>query len=198
MDRTTLLGGLGCALALGWWLDLDAASRVQAGAAPPDAEARSLPRFTEEREAAALCFVKKHLPELAPFLEQLKKNNGGQYQHEIREIFQATEWLADLQDDSKRHELELKIWKAENKAHILAARLSTAPDDEKNKLEIDLQGLAKELVELDVSILELKADQLDRELGEVKDELAKAKENADKQIKERYEQLLEKAKKRRK
>src|SRR5216683_368807 len=140
---------------------------VQAGAATPETDARSLPRFTEEREAAALCFVKKHLPELAPLLEQLKKNNNGQYQHEIREIFQATEWLADLQDDTKRYELELKIWKAENKAHMLAARLTTAAEDEK------------------------------KELGEVKDGLAKTKENMERQVRDRYEQLLEKAKKKR-
>src|SRR6266851_1006059 len=170
---------------------------VQAGAATPETDARSLPRFTEEREAAALCFVKKHLPELAPLLEQLKKNNNGQYQHEIREIFQATEWLADLQDDSKRYELELKIWKAENKAHMLAARLTTAAEDEKKKLELELQALAKDLVELDVAILEVKAEQLDKELGEVKDELAKTKDNREMQVKDRYEQLLEKAKKKR-
>jgi hypothetical protein len=178
-------------------LRLGVQSPVRA-AATPETDARTLPRFTEEREAAALCFVKKHLPELAPLLEQLKKNNNVQYQHEIREIFQATEWLADLQEDTKRYDLELKIWKAENKAHMLAARLTTAADDEKKKLEIELQTLAKELVELDVAILEVKAEQLDKELGEIKDELAKAKENTDRQIKDRYEQLLEKAKKKRK
>ncbi len=178
--------------------DLAVRFPVQAGAATPETDARSLPRFTEEREAAALCFVKKHLPELAPLLEQLKKNNNGQYQHEIREIFQATEWLADLQDDTKRYELELKIWKSENKAHMLAARLTTAAEDEKKKLELELQALAKDLVELDVAILEGKAEQLDKELGEVKDELAKAKENMERQVKDRYEQLLEKAKKKRK
>jgi hypothetical protein len=178
--------------------DIAVSFPVQAGPATPETDARSLPRFTEEREAAALCFVKKHLPELAPLLEQLKKNNNGQYQHEIREIFQATEWLADLQDDTKRYDLELKIWKSENKAHILAARLTTAAEDEKKKLEIELQALAKDLVELDVAILEVKAEQLDKELGEVKDELAKAKESMERQVKDRYEQLLEKAKKKRK
>src|SRR6516162_4361952 len=69
----------------------------------PDNESKPLPRFTEEREAAALFFVKKNLPELLPLLEQLKKNGMQQYRTEIREIFQATEWLADLQADSRRH-----------------------------------------------------------------------------------------------
>jgi len=185
------------ALAIGLLIALSAVPYA-AAAALPEAEPRSLPRFTEEREAAALCFVKKHLPELVPFLEQLKKNNEGQYQREIREIFQATEWLADLRDDERRYELELKIWKAENKASMLAAKLSTLSEDERKKMEGELRDLAKSLVELDVQVLELKADQLDKELGEVKDELAKARENGDKQIKERYDQLLEKAQKRKK
>src|SRR6516164_74906 len=62
-------------------LDAGARSPLRAAAATPETDARTLPRFTEEREAAALCFVKKHLPELAPLLEQLKKNNNVQYQH---------------------------------------------------------------------------------------------------------------------
>jgi hypothetical protein len=164
----------------------------------PDSDSKPLPRFTEEREAAALFFVKKNLPELLPLLEQLKKNGMQQYRTEIREIFQATEWLADLQADSRRHELELKIWKAENKAFALAAQLSTAAQEEQKKIEVQLHELSKELVDLDVQILEYKSEQLDKELGEVKDELAKAKENNDKQVKDRYEMLLEKAKKRRK
>src|SRR5438270_1337083 len=92
---------------------------------PTAAEQPTLPRFTEEREAAALFFVKKHLPELLPLLEGLQKNSRPQYEHEIRVIFHETELLADLRDDTQRYDLELKIWKAENKAHVLVARLST-------------------------------------------------------------------------
>jgi hypothetical protein len=173
-------------------------SPLRSKASTPESEPKPLPRFTEEREAAALFFVKKHLPDLVPLLEQLKKNSVQNYRTEIREIFQATEWLADLQDDTKRHDLELRIWKAENKAYALAAQLSTAAEEMRKKVEAQLQDLAKELVDLDVQVLELKSDQLDKELGELKDELAKAKENNDKQIKDRYEMLLEKAKRRRK
>jgi hypothetical protein len=194
LSKWKIAGGLILGVAVGAYC----VAHLQAGAVLPEVEARALPRFTEEREAAALCFVKKHLPDLVPLLEQLKKNNAKQYEHEVREIFQATEWLTDFQEDAKRYDLELRIWKAENKAHILAAKLSSPVEEERKQLEGQLLALAKELVELDVLVLEVKADQLDKELGEVKDELAKARENGDKQIKERYEQLLEKAKKRRK
>jgi hypothetical protein len=158
----------------------------------------SLPRFTEEREAAALFFVKKHLPELLPLLEQLKKSTPVQYEHEIREIFQVTEMLADLKDDPKRHDLELKIWITENKANTLVAQLSTPGEEVRKKLEGQLHDLAKELVELDIQVLELKADQLDKELGETKDELAKMRDSIEKQMKDRYEALLQRAKKHKK
>lgn len=168
---------------------------ILAAAPAPASPPMELPRFTEEREAAALFFIKKHVPEVLPLLEELKKSNPAQYQQEIREVFRVTEMLADLQDDPRRHDLELKIWKTENKAHALIAKLSTPKEEDRKKAEAGLQELARELVELDIQILELKADQLDKELGEIKDDLAKAREQADKNVKAKYAELLERAKK---
>jgi hypothetical protein len=168
------------------------------GAAPLNERENSLPRFTEEREAAALFFVKKHVPEVLPLLTQLKKANVRQYQQEIREVFQVTEMLAELQDEPRRHELELKIWKAETRASVLVAKLSTPNEEERKKVEAGLQDLAKELVELDIQVLEHKADVLDKELGTIKDELARARDQMEKQTETRYKGLLEQAKKRKK
>jgi hypothetical protein len=182
-----------------WGAGLALALIVSTGTAiAAEMETVNLPRFTEEREAAALFFVKKHLPELLPLLEELKKNNAPVYELEVREIFQVTELLADLRDEPRRYDLELKIWKTENRAHALVARLSTPSDEERKKIEGQLQDLAKELVELDIQVLELKAEELDKELGEIKDELAKNRENIDKNTKDRYAALLEKVKKRKK
>jgi hypothetical protein len=159
---------------------------------------QELPRFTEEREAAALFFVKKHVPEVLPLLERLKKSNNAQYQLEIREVFRVTEMLADLQDDPRRYDLELRIWKAESKALALVARLSTPAEEERRKAEVALLDLARELVDLDVQVLELRAEQLDKELGEIKDELARARDGTDKQVRARYEALLDQAKRKKK
>src|SRR5262249_2219737 len=130
-----LAGALAVVLAAGL---ANPAGPTAADETPPT----SLPRFTEEREAAALFFVKKHLPELLPLLEQLKLNTLQRYEMEIREIFQVTELLADLRDEPRRYELELKIWKAENRAHALVAQLSTPSEDERKKVEGQLQDLA--------------------------------------------------------
>jgi hypothetical protein len=184
MQRTlwTLSAGLVLGLFLG-----------TAAAADPDSS--SLPRFTEEREAAALFFVRKNLPELMPLLDGLRKNNLALYEQEIREIFQVTEMLADLRDDMRRHDLELRIWKCENRANLLLARLSTPSDEERRKAEEQLQEVARELVDLDMQVLELKAEQLDKELGELKDELSKMRDNLDKHSRDRFEAILDRAKK---
>lgn len=167
------------------------------GLCGPLAAADPLPRFTEEREAAALHFVRKHCPELNPLLEELKKSNKNAYELQIRETFQVTELLADLQEDAKRYELELKIWKAENKAMVLVARLATPKEEDRKAVEDQLRALAKELVDLEVQSLEHRVEVLDRELATARDELAKARDSLDRTTKEKFEGFLEKARKKR-
>lgn len=147
------------------------------------------PRFTEEREAAALFFVNKHVPEVRPLLEELKRTNEAQYRKEISEIFMVTEMLADLQDQPRRYELELKIWKSETRAAVLVARLSTPSPEVRQQTETSLRELARELVDLDIQVLELRAEQLDRELGEVRDDLSRIQNQIDDQVRQRYERL---------
>src|SRR5262245_52044850 len=147
-----------------------------------EAVRHGLPRFTEEREAAAVYFVKKHLPELLPLLDELRKNQQSRYQQEIREIFQVSEMLADLQDEPRRYELELKVWKASNKAHILVGRMSTPNIEDRKRAEEQLRELARELCDLDIQILEQHAEMLEKELAEVKEELTRAREHIEQNV----------------
>jgi hypothetical protein len=157
-----------------------------------------LPRFTEEREAAALCFLRKNATDLLPLVERLKKENPTRYQHEIRSVFQVAEMLADLEDDPQRRELELEIWKIESKAHALAARMHQMPEADRRKAEADLQRIARQLVDLDTRVLEVKAEQAEKELTEIRDELTKARDQVPARAKARYDNLLEQGRKRRK
>lgn len=181
-----------------WWVIWSLAAVLTTGSCLQAADPDSLPRFTEEREAAALFFVKRNLPELAPYLELIKKNNATMYQHQVREIFHLSEMLADLGHEPRLYDLELAIWKTENMSHLLVARLTTCTDEERPALEKQLFDLAKQLVDLDIQILEMKADQLDRELGEVRDELSRVRENKDGHAKQHFEKLMEKVRKRKK
>src|SRR5207244_11306054 len=104
----------------------------------PLSASEPLPRFTEEREAAALHFVKKHCPELSPVMDELKKGNRAAYERQVRETFQVTELLANLLDDTKRHDLELKMWKAENQALLLVAKLAAPKDEDRKAVEEQL------------------------------------------------------------
>ena len=162
---------------------------------PWGAFADPLPKFTEEREAAALHFVRKHCPDLIPLLDDLKKTSRSAYESQIRETFQVTELLADLQEDQKRYDLELKVWKAENKALVLVARLSSPKEEERKSIEDQLHSLAKELVELEVQSMEHRVELLNTELMGAKEELTKFKDNFDRTVKDRFEMLVEKARK---
>jgi hypothetical protein len=167
-------------------------------AATPYNPESTLPRFTEEREAAALCFLRKNASELLSLLERLKKESPTRYQREIRAVFQVAEMLADLKDDPQRHDLELEIWKLESKAYAVAARLPGMQEIERRRAEGDLQKMARELVDLDTRVLELKAEQAEKELTEIRDELSKARDQPSVRAKARYVELLEQGRKRRK
>jgi hypothetical protein len=194
MGRTTslLAGMLGLAAGVvgGWWLSAAPRTLAAPGKAAPD----KLPRYTEEREAAALHFVKKHLPELLPVLVRLKKSSPDRYQREVRGIFYDTELLADLGDDPPRYRLELRIWKTENRARLLIAKLNTPNEAQRKKLQTQIRALAKELVNLDLKVLARKADQLDKELEEVKEEMSRISDNKEKIARDRYKGLLDKVK----
>ncbi|VTU01182.1 Uncharacterized protein OS=Pirellula staleyi (strain ATCC 27377 / DSM 6068 / ICPB 4128) GN=Psta_4284 PE=4 SV=1 [Gemmataceae bacterium] len=165
-------------------------------AAPAAARAADpLPRFTEEREAAALLFVRKHCPEVMPLLDELKKANRAAYESQVRETFQVSELLADLQDDPKRYDLELRVWKAENRALVLVAKLATPKDEDRKAIEDQLQALARELVELEAQSLEHRVALLQGELALAKDELNKVRDNLDRTVKDRYDALVERARK---
>lgn len=173
------------------------AAAAAALVAAPAAAADTLPRFTEEREAAALHFVRKHLPELVPPLDELKRASRPAYEQQVRETYQVTEYLADLRDDPDRYDLELKVWKAENRAQVLAARAVTTAGDEKAVAETRLREAARELADLDVKAAEYRVQVLERELGAARTALAKAKDDPDRAAREKYDGLLERAKKRR-
>ncbi len=117
-----------------------------------------LPMFTEEREAAALTFVRKNGPELLKMLEQLKARNPGEYERAIRDLFRTSEMFASIrQEDPARYELALKGWQAEMHTHLLMARLVHQREGDQAKRE--LKEAVEKLVDLQ---LERVADQVRR------------------------------------
>ena len=82
-----------------------------------------------------------------------------------------------------------------NKAMVLIAKLATPKEEDRKAIEDQLKSLARELVDLEVLSLEHRVEVLDRELSSAREELAKARDGVDRNAKERYDEFLEKAKK---
>jgi hypothetical protein len=106
-----------------------AAARPAAGKQAAKGKNRPL-TFTPEREAAALNFVERNHAELAELLATLKSSQPKQYEQAIKEIFRVTERLATIQErDPLHYELEVKLWTAQSRVQLLAARLKMADGD---------------------------------------------------------------------
>ncbi len=156
-----------------------------------------LPAFTEEREAAALQFVKRHAADLVPVLEKLKTADPKKYKEEVSEIFQVTELLGDLRaENERRYGLELEVWKTETQALLLVAKLSAPATEDRAKYQAELEDCARRLVDLDMQVLKLQIEELEEQLRSARDDFGKAEEKRDALSKERYQKLFEQAKQR--
>ena len=149
-------GLIGCLLCLAVVLgSASAAAQMESPAArqpqrKPASESPPPPVFTEEREAAALTFVRKNRPELLAMLEGIKLRRPADYQRAVGDLFRTSEMLTTVrQEDPGRYELALKGWQAEMHAGMLFARLVPQPGETK-KLEAELRQAVEKVVELQI------------------------------------------------
>jgi hypothetical protein len=149
----------------------DAKSKSSRAKSPPRSS-RKVAGFTEEREAAAMTFVRAYHPELADLLDQLKLSNTTEYQRAIRDLFKSSEKLAQVQEKSPaRYELELELWKVDSRIQVLLARLTMSPDAAlkaqlKEALAEKLQLCKQQVIEDRLRAV-ARLDQLDRKLQEL-------------------------------
>ena len=155
------------------------------------ADQTSLPMFTEEREAAALTFVRKNRPELLKMLEQLKVRNPGEYQRAIPDLFRTSEMLASIkQQDPARYEFALKAWQAETHTHLLMARLVHQQGDA-GQAKRELKQAVEKVVDVQ---LEQAADQVRRmeaELEQARRHYQELKNRRDDIVGQRMEVMLQ-------
>lgn len=168
--------------------------RGDPGAPEPEVRKRTLPAFSEEREAAARFLARKHLPELDMILERLKRADPKAYQEEIREIFQVSEWLSELKSvDERRHQLELDLWKKEMQANLLVAKLARIPANDREGLRVEVQDLVKEMIDLEIAVLRYRVEELEKELSDAREELQRGEDQREDLAKERIDKLWNQA-----
>jgi hypothetical protein len=144
--------------------------------------------FTEEREAAAMTFVRMNHPELAALLDQLKLNDVSEYQRAIRELFHSSEKLAQLQErNPKRYPMELEAWKLNSRIRLLVARLTMSPDP---KIEDELRQALVQQVGQRKAALNDERERLESRMAELKEQLKKLDEQQTNSVEQRMAKLL--------
>lgn len=150
----------------------------------------------EAQEAAALALVGAHHPELLDLLEKLKADNSKQYQQAILELYRASQRLADRKaKDPARYELELKAWKLDSQARLLAAKLTMDADAE---LEEQLKSVLAEREDVAIALLAMDRERLADRLKQTERQLEKRREQRDARAKHAFEQLTKRSGKPRK
>lgn len=143
------------------------------------------------QETAALALVGAHHPELLDLLEKLKADNSKQYQQAILELYRASQRLADRKaKDPARYELELKAWKLDSQARLLAAKLTMDADAE---LEEQLKSVLAEREDVAIALLAMDRERLADRLKQTERQLEKRREQRDARAKHAFEQLTKRS-----
>jgi hypothetical protein len=146
---------------------------------------------TPERESAVMTFVERNHPELKDLLASLKSSRPKEYEKAVREIYQASERLANLKErDSKLFNLELKNWTLRSQIQLLAAQMVMASSDE---IRAKLRELLREQMEVRTEMLKLERDRAQDRLKRVEGEIAKVEADREKQIERQLDLLMKSA-----
>jgi hypothetical protein len=148
-----------------------AAGKTQPTATEKIEKAKPMPGVTPEREAAVRTFLRQHHPELADLLLYLQTSQPHEYQRAVRDLFRASERLAQIQErDYDRYELELKLWKTSSRIQLLAARLSMNDSDD---LRAQLRAALSEQIDLRAALLRRERDRLAGKVSKIDEQLNK-------------------------
>lgn len=154
------------------------------------AAAEAATTITPEREAAVLKFVEQHHPELAALLSSLKAGNAKEYQRALRDLFRVSERLAQFYGrDPQRYDLELRLWQAQSRMDLLAARLQMSGNAE---LRTQLEQSLAEQFSLRQSLLRLERERAAERLKKLDQQLEALDASRDELLDRQLRQLVDK------
>jgi hypothetical protein len=147
--------------------------------------------ITPEREAAALNFVERNHAELSELLAHLKTSQPKQYEQAIKEIYRVTERLAGVQErDVLHYELEVKLWTAQSRVQLLAARLKMGDSETVKK---DLREALATQIEARLDVLKHQKKQAAERLAKMENDIHQLETNKEKAIERQLEMLARNA-----
>lgn len=143
--------------------------------------------ITPEREAAVATFVERNHAELAPLLAHLRSSQPRQYEQAVREIFRVTERLAGIQErDPLLYELEVKLWTAQSRVQVLAARLSM---DMADSLKEELRAALSEQMAARLLVLKHQREQASQRLARMDRDIEQLEANRQAAVDRQLEML---------
>jgi hypothetical protein len=165
----------------------DAGQARATKAGPKNAKPREPLAITPEREAAVATFVERNHAELAPLLAHLRSSQPRQYEQAVREIFRVTERLAGIQErDPLLYELEVKLWTAQSRVQVLAARLSM---DMTDSLKEELRAALSEQIAARLLVLKHQREQASQRLARMDRDIDQLEANRQAAIDRQVEML---------
>jgi len=167
-----------------------AASSAPIPTAPKaSAKAKNKPplAITPEREAAAINFVERNHAELSELLAHLKTSQPRQYEQAIKEIYRVTERLAGVQErDPLHYELEVKLWTAQSRVQLLAARLKMGDGESVRK---ELREALATQIDARLDVLKHQKQQAAERLAKMESDISQLEDNKEKAIQRQLEML---------
>lgn len=146
---------------------------------------------TPERESAVMTFVERNHPALKDLLASLKSSRPKEYEKAIRDIYQASERLANLKErDPRLFDLELRSWTLRSQIQLLAAQMVMVGSDEKRN---QLRELLNEQLDLRAEMLALERERAQERLKRVEGEIARVESDREKHIERQLDLLMKSA-----
>ena len=143
--------------------------------------------FTPEREAAALNFVERNHAELVDLLDHLKASQPKQYEQAIKEIYRVTERLAAIQErDPLLYDLEVKLWTAQSRVQLLAARLKMG---DRESIKNELREALAIQIDARLEVLKHQKQQATERLAKMESDISRLEGNKQKDIERQLETL---------
>ena len=137
--------------------------------------ASAQPPVTRQQERRIRAFVQEHHPQLASVLAHLEANRPNEYQRALQDLNKHRERVLQWRTrDPERYALELKQWKLQSRAQLLAARLSMANQQE---LEDELRELVREQVATRLEILRREHQRIVQREARLEEQIQQMEEN---------------------
>ena len=190
MNRLFLLLVLGL-LPLGLLVAQESDAARGKAAVSASREGRPPMAVTPERESAVMTFVERNHPALKDVLASLKQNRPKEYEKAIRDIYQTSERLANLQErDPSLYALELKNWTLRSQIQLLTAHMVMADNE---VIRAELRKLLLEQMDVRAEVLRLDRQRARERLERIESELAKINSDRDKHVEKQLDLLMRSA-----